>query len=217
MIQCDIKNNIDKFIKLRNSNTHRYASFDICFYYFQTNRENIAKANNIEISCLQLWSYLSSWGMLRGSSKLLQKSPAALKPLVEHIAQSLVWDIDVDDYTDENIEKLLEEYHEIEEILNAMDVKPTLTLVTKIMLGVYGNIPAYDTYFTETFRNESAESSFRRVNKKSLEVIREFYEHNKSCFNQQIKVIDFNNNPTELIYTKAKLIDMYGFEKGITK
>lgn len=217
MIQCDIKNNIDKFIKLRNSNTHRYASFDICFYYFQTNRENIAKANNIEISCLQLWSYLSSWGMLRGSSKLLQKSPAALKPLVEHIAQSLVWDIDVDDYTDENIEKLLEEYHEIEEILNAMDVKPTLTLVTKIMLGVYGNIPAYDTYFTETFRNESAESSFRRVNKKSLEVIRKFYERNKSCFNQQIKVIDFNNNPTELIYTKAKLIDMYGFEKGITK
>lgn len=217
MIQCDIKNNIDKFIKLRNSNTHRYASFDICFYYFQTNRENIATANNIEMSCLQLWSYLSSWGMLRGSSKLLQKSPAALKPLVEHIAQSQVWDIDVDNYNDENIEKLLKEYHEIEEILNAMDVKPTLTLVTKIMLGVYGNIPAYDTYFTETFRNESAESSFRRVNKKSLEVIRKFYERNKSCFNQQIKVIDFNNNPTELIYTKAKLIDMYGFEKGITK
>lgn len=217
MIQCDIKNNIDKFIKLRNSNTHRYASFDICFYYFQTNRKNIAKANNIEISCLQLWSYLSSWGMLRGSSKLLQKSPAALKPLVEHIAQSQVWDIDVDNYNDENIEKLLEEYHKIEEILRAMDVKPTLTLVTKIMLGVYGNIPAYDTYFTETFRNESEQSSFRRVNKKSLEVIREFYERNKSCFNQQIKVIDFNNNPTELIYTKAKLIDMYGFEKGITK
>lgn len=155
MIQCDIKNNIDKFIKLRNSNTHRYASFDICFYYFQTNRKNIAKANNIEISCLQLWSYLSSWGMLRGSSKLLQKSPVALKPLVEHIAQSQVWDIDVDNYNDENIKKLLEEYHELEEILNAMDVKPTLTLVTKIMLGVYGNIPAYDTYFTDTFRNES--------------------------------------------------------------
>lgn len=92
--------------------------------------------------------------MLRGSSKLLQKSPAALKPLVEHIAQSKVWDIDVDNYNDENIEKLLEEYHELEEILNAMDVKPTLTLVTKIMLGVYGNIPAYDTYFTEAFRNE---------------------------------------------------------------
>ena len=217
MIQCDIKNNIDKFIKLRNSNTHRYASFDICFYYFQTNRINIAKANNIEISCLQLWSYLSSWGMLRGSSKLLQKSPAALKPLVEHIAESDVCDIDVDNYTDENIEKLLKEYREIEGILNAMDVKPTLTLVTKIMLGVYGNIPAFDTYFTETFRNESDKSSFRRVNKKSLESIRDFYNRNKSCFDIKIEVIDFNNNPTELMYTKAKLIDMYGFEKGITK
>ena len=217
MVQCDIKNNIDKFINARKCNTHRYASFDICFYYFQANRKNIATACCIQISCLQLWSYLSSWGMLRGSSKLLQKSPAALKPLVEHIAESDVWDIDVDNYTDENIEKLLKEYREIEGILNAMDVKPTLTLVTKIMLGVYGNIPAFDTYFTETFRNESDKSSFRRVNKKSLESIRDFYNRNKSSFDIKIEVIDFNNNPTELIYTKANLIDMYGFEKGITK
>ena len=147
---------IDEFISLRKDNTHRDASFDLCFYYFQTNKEHVAKKENLEKSCLYLWSYLSSWGMLRGSSRLLEKSPASLKPLIKHIQESKVWDIDVDKYTDENIAKLIAEYEAIEQILKEELLKklPTCTLVTKIMLGVYGNVPAFDVNFTATLKKE---------------------------------------------------------------
>ena len=207
-----IGNLIDEFISLRKGNTHRDASFDLCFHYFQTNKERIAEKDYLEKSCLYLWSYLSSWGMLRGSSRLLEKSPASLKPLIEHIQESKVWDIDVDKYTDENIDKLIAEYKAIEQILKEEILKklPTCTLVTKIMLGVYGNIPAFDHFFKKGFDVGS-------VNKESLNKIKNFYDKNKNSFNQEIKVLDFENEETELRYTKAKLVDMYGFQKGKNK
>ena len=211
---------INEFKGLRIGNTHRYASFDLCFYYFQTNKKRIAEKENLEKSCLHLWSYLSSWGMLRGSSRLLEKSPASLKPLIVHIKKSNVWDIDVDKYTDENINKLIEEYKEIEQILKEeiLEKLPTCTLVTKIMLGVYGNVPAFDINFTATLKKEyEGKCSPTVFNTKSLKCIKDLYDKHKDEFNQEIKVLDFENEETELRYTKAKLVDMYGFQKGLNK
>jgi hypothetical protein len=203
---------IDEFKGRRSGNTHRDASFDLCFHYFQTNKEHVAEKDYLEKSCLYLWSYLSSWGMLRGSSYLLTKSPACLKPLIEHIQKSNVWDIDVDKYTDENIAKILKEYENIKKVLIDKETKkePTDTLVTKIMLGVYGNIPAFDQFFKKGF-------GVGGVNKKSLNEIKNFYDKNKNSFNKEINVLNFENKETELRYTKAKLVDMYGFQKGLNK
>lgn len=82
---------------------HRYASFDFCHSYFQNNREHIA--DKIEVSCMYLWGYLASWGMLRGSSELLQNSPASLKGLVTLFAtnsNSRIWDLDMENYSEGN-------------------------------------------------------------------------------------------------------------------
>jgi hypothetical protein len=211
-----IKNEIGKLINefkgLRSDNTHRDASFDLCFYYFQTNKEHVAEKDYLEKSCLYLWSYLSSWGMLRGSSYLLKKSPAFLIPLINHLKSSDVWGIDVNNYTEENIAKILKEYENIKKVLidEETKTKPTDTLVTKIMLGVYGNIPAFDQFFKKGLGVGS-------VNEKSLNKIKNFYDKHKDEFNQEIKVLDFENEETELRYTKAKLVDMYGFQKGLNK
>jgi hypothetical protein len=55
-----------------------YASFDYCFNYFQGVRERgdrrLASAGYLSRSCLHLGFYLASWGMMRGSSELLQRS-----------------------------------------------------------------------------------------------------------------------------------------------
>lgn len=203
---------INEFKGLRIGNTHRYASFDLCFYYFQTNKERIAEKENLETSCMYLWSYLSSWGMLRGSSYLLTKSPAFLIPLIKHLKSSDVWGIDVNNYTEENITKILKEYGKIKNALIDKETKkePTDTLVTKIMLGVYGNIPAFDQFFKKGLGVGS-------VNKESLNKIKNFYDKHKDEFNQEIKVLNFDNEETELRYTKAKLVDMYGFQKGLNK
>ena len=61
---------------------HRNLSFDYCYSYFYNNRCHFTE--KLQESCSQLWSYLASWGMLRGSSKLLQNNFACFIPLIEH-------------------------------------------------------------------------------------------------------------------------------------
>jgi hypothetical protein len=65
----------------------RYTSFDYCFNYFQSFRESgtlasLATPENVQISCLHLGFYLASWGMLRGSAELLQKSARHYVPVI---------------------------------------------------------------------------------------------------------------------------------------
>jgi len=144
----------------------RYASFDYCFNYFQEfkNKEEISNKKNIQNSCLHLAFYLASWGMLRGSSFLLQKSIKFYEKLVEYISKKDIefWKIDVDSYSEENIEKLLDCYNDIKKILSDDGkYKVSDTLITKIMLGVFGNVPAFDSYFKDG-------SGLKTLNKESL-------------------------------------------------
>src|SRR5262245_57900339 len=83
----DIEGNIKRYLGDRNP-TARYTSFDYCFNYFQSFQERaevaaIVADDNRQLSCLQLGFYLASWGMLRGSTDLLQRSVKHLVPLVE--------------------------------------------------------------------------------------------------------------------------------------
>lgn len=202
----------------------RYASYDFCYLYFQQNKGQLS--HDMEDSCMHLWSYLASWGMLRGSSKLQQRSPAALKPLIEYLdkADSKLWDMDVDAYDETNMECLLEVYNDIENIMTDIlsdgkeEKHRLITLITKIMLGVFGNVPAFDRYFTETFHEiYGGFSSFQRY---ELEKIRDFYFDNKLLLDKLVKdmyVIDFNGHPTSLKYKIAKLIDMFGFSTSAPK
>ncbi|MBR4704116.1 MAG: hypothetical protein IKP02_00755 [Paludibacteraceae bacterium] len=209
----ELKNAIERFHKQTKAE-QRYASYDFCYGYFQTHRDNLL--DNLELSCLHLWGYLASWGMLRGSSELLQCSPAALKNLITYfdsIRNSSIWDIDVDVYP-QNLDIILNVYADISKILeDRLYVTPSKTLVTKIMLGVFGCIPAFDTYFTDTFHK--LYKGFYKCEKKELCYIEDFYrKHQYIIDNMNIPVIDFNGRMTEIKYTKAKLIDMFGFTIG---
>lgn len=215
----DIKQNIKIFLNgyLKNKGKQpdeRYASFDYCYNYFQSFREKnlIDKLNdnkNIHNSCLQIGFYLASWGMLRGSSFLLEKSVGFYKKLIEEIAifDKRIWEIDVDNY-DKNIDLLLEFKEKIKNSLGSEN-RPTDTLITKIMLGVFANIPAYDNYFRTAFKTHS-------FGKKSLKIISEFYDKNQKIIDSyDIKTFDFiTGKETQRKYTKAKIIDMIGFIEG---
>lgn len=214
----------------------RFASFDFCYGYFQTHRHHLVE--NMELSCLHLWSYLASWGMLRGSSKLLQEcSMKSLSKVVKYIDRlpERVWNIDVPDYVDEDVlDKILNIYTDLKERIadikfeeDNTSVSPTKTLVTKIMLGTLGSVPAFDNNFVKAFKKEfstayqcpnccrkkSAKCAFSELNRISLNSIYCFYLDNKKVLdNIHYLVIGFNGKPTmNLTYKKAKLIDMYGF------
>ena len=193
----------------------RYASFDYCYTYFysfytQNRISEIADDANLQMSCLQIGFFLASWGMMRGSSFLIEKSIRHYKNLIIAISKMdpKLWEIDVDSYDIENIKLLLNCKAEIIEALGK-EFNPSDTLITKVMLGVFGNVPAFDKYFSGSFH-------VYKLNKKSLKIIRKFYEQNKTSIDlYKIPTFDFlTSNETDVIYTKAKLIDMCGFVEG---
>lgn len=160
-----------------------------------------------------MWSYLASWGMLRNSN-LLYKSPHFFIPLIYHINEKYeqLSKIDVANYNEENIKLLCQEYEQIQNILEKNGVSGTKTLITKIMMGVYGNMPTFDGAFSKTFKGKC---TFTKVNKDNLEFIKEFYDNHINIFEKyKIKVFDFYGNDTNYIYSKAKLIDMFSFIKS---
>lgn len=221
----DIIKNIQSFLggKGKNRGRHpneRYASFDYCYNYFysfykQKKIKEIASKENLQISCLQLGFYLASWGMLRGSSFLLERSVKKLERVIKTISEmdKILWEIDVNKYTYDNINILLDCKKKIIESFGKD--KPSDTLVTKIMLGVFANVPAFDQYFRKSFRHLGVFT----FNKKSLINIAEFYEQNKKELNSfEIFTLDFmTSEETDIRYTKAKLIDMCGFIEQFKK
>ena len=198
---------------------NRYASFDYCYRYFRCSTSDQLLAD-MEKSCLTVGFYLASWGMLRGRSSLLQRSVRYYAPLVELIAAQprTTWEIDVDSYNaDEVVDQLLRLYDEVRNCL--LDESRThLTLVTKVLLGVFGVTPAFDRFFGDAFRGIVPGAGFRTFGKKSVMEIRRFYEANASIIDKTangIRVLDFKSGrPTQLVYPKAKVIDMYGYILG---
>lgn len=165
----------------------------------------------MHLSCLQLGFYLASWGMYRGSSDLLKNRDIThYKKLIERISKAdlKLWQIDVDKYCDfANIDKIVDMRNQIREsLIIASDI-----LISKIMLAVFGNIPAFDKYFClGVFNSES-----RKILPKNLMLIHDLYAQNKTTLrNFKVNTISYDNENT-YPYSLAKKIDMYGFEKGI--
>ncbi len=233
---CDdkcIEESVKEFLSER-ALKKRYASFDYCYNYFYSSYKNdelgkLASKDNIQMSCFQLGFYLASWGMLRGSSKILQKSVKYFEPLIEWIsnADKTLWKIDVsydkidvnsgkiDVYSYNDLEvqdKLMEAAQGIREALKNNDnsFNPSKTLVTKVMLGVFGNTPALDTYFSNSF-------GVRTLNNRGLTRIYDFYSQHKEVIDGfEIYTLDFTTGKeTNIKYKKAKIIDMVGFVQGL--
>jgi hypothetical protein len=195
----------------------RYSSFDYCFNYFQAFRDSgntaaVANPENTQSSCLQLGFYLASWGMLRGSSDLLQRSARHLVPVVQAIANmdTGLWEIDAPEYTEANIERLLEQAW----ILRRANGSMSDTLVTKVMLGVFGSVPAFDTNVSRGFKRVLGVSGF---GPEALRRIGAFYRQNSELLdNYRVPTLEFlSGEPTERLYTRAKLIDMAFFVEGM--
>jgi hypothetical protein len=204
----------------------RYASFDYCFNYFQSFRDTrnvrqLASPQSMQLSCLHLGFYLASWGMYRGSAELLQKSARYLVPVVELIASTdrliltsgeTPWDIDLDCYTETNIDLLLLAAARIRDVRPAMSD----TLITKIMLGVFRNVPAFDDNFRYGCKVARICATF---GKKSLNEIREFYRRNAAVIDKyRVPSLDFvTGQQTGRAYTRAKVIDMAFFMEGLNR
>lgn len=215
------KEDITKIVKKfrdNNSPICRDSSFDYCYNYFLTTEPGDL-ISNMEKSCLTLGFYLASWGMVSRKSFLLKKSVKYFEPTIKYISDldREVWKIDVDTYNEVNINKIKNIYKEVKKKI-VENNHADLILVTKILMGVFGFIPAFDKNFVNTFKKIfDGRCGFCSVNKNSLECIRDFFDANQneiSRLSNEIYTFDFNSGmKTNINYPKVKIIDMYGFTK----
>ncbi len=229
-----IKTLVQQFETQRNAE-HRYASFDYCFNYYRAFKEegrlsDLVAKDKIEKSCLHLGFYLASWGMFRMSGKLGQRVNARhFGPVIREISTwkgghlfARVWDIDAQDYKDAETRQLLIRcFKAIGPLIVLSDQKARRTLVTKVMLGIFGCVPAFDDLFTHTFKSlygKTQGCAFTQFNDDALSKLADFYHHHSATIGElasATKTLDFETGKcTQRSYKKAKIIDMIGFQAG---
>ena len=123
-----------------------------CHKAFRQHRQ-IHNENRVDYLCLYLAWYLASWGMLRNSF-LMQKDYKIHTKAVKLICApewNDLWDISADKMADVRYARRIVELSE-KVCATYIDVNagmPTGTLLTKILLGSLGCVPAYDRFFKQ--------------------------------------------------------------------
>lgn len=206
---------IDKFYSQlqEDKDGHRYKSWEHCFEAFGTPNQNI------DLLSLHLAFYLASWGMYRGSSGLLWKDYTIHRKAVEIILKHP--DIRVskanlhpDNQRIFNCFSELKAYYSQIEFNNTKikkNVSATDTLLTKIMLGTLGNIPAFDRYFLIGVKGKIKPLS---VNLSSIESISQ-YAITKNT--EILQCQEYIYNISKQWYPPMKILDMYFWDIGFVK
>ena len=198
----------------------RSQSYDHCYNYFAACPQPTA---DLEKSCAVLGFYLASWGMYRGSTYLFKNTSSQhFVPLISYIEnqRTLLRGIDVDGYDQQHIDVLVEAYRRIRELVLPAQ-HTALTLVTKILAGVFGCAPAFDTYFVKGMRSVFSGRdgrSFGSFSPQALRLLYALYLDNKSLVDTlalKSTTVGFPGGASGgLPLTRAKVLDMYGFELG---
>ncbi len=154
----------------------RENSWCLCHNYFSG---ILGKYDNLEekekdFACLQLGFYLASWGMFRNSFILQYdyKFYDKVLKVVLNDKYSLLWNVDINTLKNDRenfksklveisqeLNKTLSEnrvFYNTKSILGRKDKNESeisQTLITKILLGVLGCCPAYDSYFKQAIKS----------------------------------------------------------------
>jgi hypothetical protein len=133
-----------------------------------------------------------------------------------------IWKIDANKYNIDKTRKLLIEcYEKLKEIARPAEQKADLTLTTKIMLGIFGCIPGFDIKVQKTFEIKFPQKFTIKKFDRALEKLGSFYNGHKVVIDKlakQTKTLDFaTGKKTRKCYTRAKIIDMIGFQKAEKK
>ena len=206
--------------EIANDQNHRYRSWEHCYKFFKENRHS----SNVEIEhfSLHLFAYLSSWGMLRGSSFLLQKDYKFHNEIVEIILDSrydFLQDLNIATLSNKDVEivmeikdRIRERYYDRTHLVNGTTGKnktATDTLVSKILLGTLCCSPAYDRYFIDGLKQKSIMG--RNFSEKSMYAHKDFYNKNLTAFQDtQIEI----SKLAGINYPTMKLLDMYFWRLG---
>ena len=156
---------------------HRNRSWEHCYRYFRGARPGGPAADR-DHAALQLAFYLASWGMYRNRF-LLQHTYTVHRGVIDLIGDprfTALWGADfgaseTDGQLVPTVRKLIDGVRQAyKPFAPAGSAQPTDTLITKVILGTFGCLPACDRYFRDGFKSEGF--NYSSVNDRFVECSR---------------------------------------------
>ena len=211
----------DFYKELERKDNHRYYSWEHCYSAFYEASRKKVKERNYDYLALQLAFYLASWGMYRPSSFLLQYDyKVHIEPIEKYLFNSeyeelfgIEWsklnEEELKEKLDllKNLSKDLKEYYKkLRFAINGKEIKTEISddLVTKILLGTLGCVPAYDRYFKKAVRKTKITNG--NYNNESIKKIIDYYKGYEDVLERTREGLKIKG--TNIKYPQMKIIDM---------
>ena len=206
----------------RANENGRSRSWEHCYRVFRDARTD--PSPDYDYLSLHLAFCLASWGMYRGSSFLLQKDYKVLVPIVEKILKpeyDCLFGLACADLREPEVQERLTEvcadiaayFGPIRDDIAGRKVASSVSpvLITKILMGTLGCVPAYDRFFEEGARYFGLEK--KTYQKKSLLELANIYE----AHNDRLEEARRGMRTEDLVYPQMKLLDMGFWQIGLEK
>lgn len=165
----------------------------------------------IDTLCLHLGFYLASWGMMRGSTDLLDYDYKIHTKAVKHLlSYPELFRMDSDTLCkEENLYKLKKLCTELQNAYTVEQERPfnnenvSNILITKILMGTLGIVPAYDSFVKEAVKHYNITTA--NFNTGSFKKLSDYFEthHKEEIINITKKMQDIFS-----LYTPMKLVDI---------
>lgn len=210
----------------------RYKSWEWCHKAFLENKDKYDE-QNIEYLSLHLAFYLASWGMYRGSSHLLQRDYKVHKKAVREIIDTKynsLWDYVPSENNIEEANELLFNsdnglYWKIKESYNwfdSVDGESSDTLTTKILMGTFGCVPAFDRFLKSGIKTyqDNHEGRKTKIGKYKLaQSIEKDQKHEATESFKALATFALEHSEelkikSDFYYPPMKCVDMYFWEIG---
>ena len=205
---------------------HRGKSWEHCYEFFRNYKNFRNDEELLDQAALHLGFFLASWGMLRGSSFLLQKDYKFYIPIVKILIKpkyNRLWSFDFSRGTKEqNIDLLFSLKEELEGKIkennkaDGDDKKHEMDLIiTKIIMTTMGCVPSYDRYFKTGLRKKIRKEKFINFNKKSFKNLLNLIDKDEEL--KKIYKETFFIKGNSIKYPQMKLLDLYFWLLGNSK
>ena len=207
---------------VRANENGRSRSWEHCYRVFRDARTD--PSPDCDYLSLHLAFYLASWGMYRGSSFLLQKDYKVLTPIVEKILKPeydclfgvacvSLRESEVQERYTNVYDDIAEHFRPIRNEVAGREVASSVSpvLITKILMGTLGCVPAYDRFFQDgvaTYKVTTQEYSLESVRK-----LAKFYE----AHNDRLEEVRRGMRVGDLIYPQMKVLDMGFWQVGFER
>lgn len=198
---------------------HRFQSWEHCFRLFQTAPDQPSE-DFVDLGALHLAAYMASWGMYRGSGFLLQYAYPVHRQAVRSVLDPAFARLRADELggqgdDDELIELVVRLAEQVRDAYRPFAREngsrpPSDVLVSKVILGTSGAIPALDRFVRSGIQAEGLRGG--AIGRPLLRRLAGFARNNLGALRAEQNRI---NTERGIRYPLMKVVDMYLWQRGI--